>query len=747
MEKKNLNKNDEISMFIKNQEYVANNYVMKCFTVTMIIYTIVFILNAIGIFVIEQQLMRKAFISSVIIYLIMYICNKKFDMSNRWMKYFILLAIILVFTITGMYLTYHAVLLPLLPFLYAMLYSSKPVMRYMYGLTVVSTIFIVYGGYYFGLCDANMALLTTDRLYTYVTDNLFVLNKVNDNPGLTLMLFFVLPRCLIYVAFMSIAESIFNIVSGSLEKARLTEALEKAKIEAENANKAKSQFLARMSHEIRTPINAIIGMNEMILSESDDNQIKEYAIDVKSSSKMLLSIINEILDSAKIESGMMELVPVKYKLGSMLNDLYNIIIIKANEKKLQLIFDIDPSMPKGYVGDDKRIRQVLINILSNAVKYTDNGSVTLKLSYEIKGNIALLKYSIKDTGIGIKQEDIGKIYDAFQRFDTSKNRNIEGTGLGMNIVQQILKLMNSELKIESNYGEGSEFYFEIEQEIVDNEAIGDFKDRLFEAENEKNKRICFEAPGANVLVVDDYKMNLKVFRMLIKNSKVNLDEAESGEVCIKLLENKKYDIVFLDHMMPGMDGIETLHIIKEKKLCEDTPIIMLTANAMSSDKEMYIKAGFDGLLLKPIIPEKLDKMMMKHLKKFVRIDNEVEGVYEGSKHTMIDYRSIELDKETAMAFCAGDEDFYMELFKDFTMLPIKEQLIQHWNEKDFKNYCIRVHGFKNNAYTMGAKELGDMAFNLEQLTRTEMPDEVEALQAEMFEMYDAVCKLYEEMSK
>jgi len=480
-------------------------------------------------------------------------------------------------------------------------------------LTVISTVIVVYGGYYYGLCDANMVVLTTTSLNNHIENGRFALTEINPNPNLNLMLYYVIPRCLIYIVFSSICSSIFKIVSGSIEKARLTSELERAKTEAENANRAKTQFLARMSHEIRTPINAVMGMNEMILQESEEENVRKYAHDVKTSSVTLLNIVNEILDSSKIESGKMELVPVNYEMGSLLEDLYNMISIRAKNKKLDLIFDIDPNMPSEYFGDDKRIKQVLLNLLTNAVKYTERGSVTLMVTAEVCGEDAIVHFSVKDTGIGIKKEDIGKIYDEFQRIDLKRNKNVEGSGLGMNIVQKLLQLMDSEVQIESEYEKGSVFSFDIVQKVVSEKPFGDFKERLKKAVKTSVSRSGYIAPDARVLVVDDSDMNLKVFKSLLKPTQVQVFEAESGQECLDMLKEQKFDLICLDHMMPGMDGIETLHIIKEDKLCEGVPIIMLTANAIVGDREKYINEGFDDFLTKPIIPENLYKMVQQHL--------------------------------------------------------------------------------------------------------------------------------------
>ncbi|MBP3620782.1 MAG: response regulator [Lachnospiraceae bacterium] len=610
--KDNITK-DDISIYLENQEYVANKYVMKCFTVSILLYIIAFFLNILGVFVIDQDIMRAGVIPSLIIYAIVLISTRFISLSNEKTKYYILFTIVLVFTIMSVSITYHLVLISLLPFLYATLYSSRRVMIYVYILTVVGTIITVYGGYYYGLCDANMTLLTTGSLDDYVTDGQFNLTTINPNPLVNLMIFFVLPRCLIYIAFAAVCSSIFKIVSGSIERARLTEELAKAKEEAENASKAKSQFLARMSHEIRTPINAVIGMNEMIIRESQDDNIQKYASDVKDSSKVLLDIINELLDSSKIESGMMELVPVQYRMDSLLGDLYNMIFLRADEKGLKLEFDIDPDMPRGYFGDDTRIKQVIINLLTNAVKYTNEGTVTLKASCTAQGENAIIHIEVKDTGIGFKPENLENIFGEFKRFDMSRNRNIEGTGLGMNIVQQLLKLMDSELKVVSEYEKGSEFSFDLKQQIVDREPIGDFKKTTEKAEKEEAELVEFKIPDAKILVVDDNLLNLKVFTRLVKHTEAQITEATSGMECLELLRANSYDVVFLDHMMPEMDGIETLHVIKEEKLCESTPIIMLTANAISGDKERYLAEGFDDFISKPVIPKDLDQMLLHYL--------------------------------------------------------------------------------------------------------------------------------------
>ncbi len=605
-------KRDDISVYLEDREYIANMYVLRCFSVTMALYTIAILLNLIGVFVIDQNLMKWGYIPSLIIYLVVVISTRKLSLSNEKTKYFILFMVIVVFTIMGVSITYHVVLVPILPFLYATLYSSKRVMQYVYGLTVISTIIVVYGGYFYGLCDANMALLTVSSLENHMSGGRFLLSEVNQNPYVTLLLFYVVPRCLIYIAFVSVCSSIFTIVSGSLEKAKLTAELEKAKVEAENANRAKSQFLARMSHEIRTPINAVIGMNEMILRESSEPDIHKYAQDVKDSSAILLNIINEILDSTKLEVGMMELVPVNYELNSLLSDLYNMIQIRAREKGLQLEFDIDPTIPKGYYGDDKRIRQIVLNLLTNAVKYTNQGIVSLKVTCTREGENAILHYAVKDTGIGIHKEDIGRIYDKFQRLDLSRNRDVEGTGLGMNIVQQFLQLMGSELQIQSEYEKGSEFSFNIIQKVVDEEPLGDFRGRVVHAEEMKCQTV-YTAPDARVLIVDDSEMNRKVFKGLLKRMQVQIYEAESGKTCLEMLQQQAFHLIFLDHMMPEMDGIETMHAIRNQKLCKGVPIVMLTANALVGDQEKYIQEGFDDFLTKPIIPDKLDGIILKYL--------------------------------------------------------------------------------------------------------------------------------------
>ena len=388
-----------------------------------------------------------------------------------------------------------------------------------------------------------------------------------------------------------------------------------ARHEALAANEAKGRFLANMSHEIRTPINAVLGMDEMILRETKEQQVKEYAMDIYTAGQTLLSLINDILDFSKIESGKMEIVPIAYDLSSMIHDLVNMAAQRAAHKALCLEVTVDPQIPSRLYGDDVRIRQVLTNILTNAVKYTHEGTVWLRVKCRGDGGTVVLLFEVEDTGIGIRQEDLPKLYTEFERIEEDRNRSIEGTGLGMSITLQLLSLMGSRLQVESEYGKGSKFYFELEQKIVDSTPIGNFESRIRQIAEDYDYRSKFCAPDAKILVVDDNAANRKVFRHLLKETLVQVTDVESGMECLELVQKNRYDLIFLDHMMPDMDGVETLHRIKELPgcPCRDTPIIVLTANAVSGAKENYLSEGFDDFLSKPIVPDKLENMIISRL--------------------------------------------------------------------------------------------------------------------------------------
>ncbi|WP_251207225.1 DegV family protein [Acetatifactor aquisgranensis] len=391
------------------------------------------------------------------------------------------------------------------------------------------------------------------------------------------------------------------------------------KKEIEELNQAENHFFSSMSHEIRTPINTIIGLNEMILRGDISEDVAENARNIQGASKMLLTLINDILDLSKIKSGKMDIVNVSYETGELFSEIVNMIWIKAREKGLEFKLQVDPSMPSMLCGDEVRIKQVLINLLNNAVKYTKEGSVTLSVRCERVGlNRVRVWYSVEDTGMGVKKENIPYIFDAFRRVDEKKNRHIEGTGLGLSIVKQLVELMGGEISVNSVYMNGSTFLVTLEQDIMNEKELGTFtlSSRVKVREGE-HYRQSFEAPNAHLLVVDDNEMNLMVVSKLLSDTKIQIDTASSGAECLRLTQYQYYDCILMDHLMPEMDGIECLHALHSQPggLCRDVPVIALTANAGSDNQLLYRKEGFSGYLAKPISGALLEAAVLSILPK------------------------------------------------------------------------------------------------------------------------------------
>ncbi|MCI8323835.1 MAG: DegV family EDD domain-containing protein [Lachnospiraceae bacterium] len=392
---------------------------------------------------------------------------------------------------------------------------------------------------------------------------------------------------------------------------------EAQKKEVEQIARSKDTFFANMSHEIRTPINTIIGLNEMILREDISDEIAENAINIQNASKMLLTTINDILDLSKLESGKMDIVPTQYEISSMFSDLVNLIWIRAHQKNLEFKVDIDPEIPSMLYGDEIRIKQVVTNMLTNAVKYTSSGSVTLSAKGErVAADQILLRISVQDTGMGIRKESLDDLFSSFKRVDESDNRNIEGTGLGLNISKQLIEMMGGKISVDSVYHQGSTFTVEVKQRIVNVRPIGVIN---FATQKQLNHRAAYRqsfiAPDARILVVDDNSMNLMVVVKLLRDTKVKVDMAESGREALQKTAENTYHVILMDHMMPEMDGAATLRAVRSqtKGFCQKTPVIALTANVMSDAEQVYRNMGFDGYLAKPISAPLLEAGLLKYL--------------------------------------------------------------------------------------------------------------------------------------
>ena len=511
------------------------------------------------------------------------------------------------------------------------------------------------------------------------------------------------------------------------------------KIRAESANNAKSDFLANMSHEIRTPINAVLGMNEMIIrednkalgrTESEPMAVEEalenisvYAGDVKKAGHNLLAIVNDILDFSKIEAGKMELIVAPYQLSSLLNDINNMTLFKAQDKGLQFIVEADPKLPDELEGDEVRIRQIFTNLLNNAVKYTDKGSVTLKVRFkkQEEGKI-LLTIIVWDTGIGIKDEDKELLFTRFERLEMERNSTVEGTGLGLPITRHLVDLMGGTIEVESEYGKGSMFTVNIPQKVVSDLPIGDFQTRLKEHMSDgRPYRESFRAPDAHILIVDDTSINLKVAVNLLKNTKMKIDTAGSGAEAVEMASKTGYDMIFMDQRMPEMDGTEAFHKIRasEGGLSKDAPVVCLTADAVIGAKERYLSEGFTDYLTKPIDNYALEKILMKYLP-----EEKVERCFEEpadpdadafGENEFSSLRSVGIEPKAGLRYCQDDEELYRSLLAEYAYGEIEKanSLQKSYEAENWHDYSIYVHALKSSSKMIGATALSMRAAKLE----------------------------------
>lgn len=497
--------------------------------------------------------------------------------------------------------------------------------------------------------------------------------------------------------------------------------IKRVRRQAEKASIAKSEFLANMSHEIRTPMNAIIGLNDIIMEECEDTEIYAHAKDVQSAAKSLLTIINDILDLSKVESGKMELVNVKYYIKAVTDEVIGMMDMAASQRGLLLKYECDKTIPCRYIGDDGRIKQILINIISNAIKFTKKGYVRVYITGKpgMNEDEELLTFYVEDTGCGIQEEDLEKIFEDFRQVDSKRNRSVEGTGLGLAIVKQLVELMGGNINVESTYGKGTMVTITIPQKIVDSQPVSEMKD-IPHIEQKIND--MFTAPGVKVLIVDDNVINRKVARGFLKKYDFDLTEAESGPEAIELVRSVRYDIIFMDHMMPGMDGIEAAEIIRRD--CGEngtTPVMVaLTANAMEGMREHFLECGFQDFIAKPLDRKKLNSLLLRWVPEKYRQTEEIAEEFKPLNPEA--FRIDGVDMNAAMQYYSGDEEGFVDLLELYCMDGKRKiNLLRELAETDILRYQIEVHGLKSASANIGAMNVSVMAREQEDAaTRNDM---------------------------
>lgn len=563
-----------------------------------------------------------------------------------------------------------------------------------------------------------------------LTINVGSVGKDSDPYIIIAIMLFVIS--VVIVLFSAAIVFVVNLMQKSEESKKFREEM----FVAERSNIAKSEFLANMSHEIRTPINAVLGMNEMILKESikarDDlpeereeiravlSDICNYSGNIDSAGKSLLAIINDILDFSKIEAGRLELIDKEYELSSVLNDASNMIVFKAADKDIEFEVDVEDSTPDGLYGDEIRVRQIITNLLNNAVKYTDKGYVRLSVfsKKHVGGeaeNMIDLVVRVEDSGIGIKKEDLGKLFNKFERVDLEKNSTVEGTGLGLAITKSLIDMMGGRISAESEYGKGSTFTVVMPQKIVSDEPIGDFKAKFEKSIlSLKAEEETFSAPDTCILIVDDTKMNLTVAKGLLKDTDIDIDTALSGKEAIVLAERKKYDIILMDQRMPEMNGAEAMKRIRENGgINKDTPFICLTADAVAGARDKYLAEGFDDYLTKPIDSHELKEMIAGFLSDDKKINKKAER--KPQENIQPEEKNLKLFDDKAAGAYGEDKDMYEELLDSYVLESESKipSIEKYYREHNWRNYGAVVHALKSTSKMIGATDLSQIAARLE----------------------------------